>query len=115
MRFVKVLFATVGATLMAAALTGFYVYSTSPFPAPENALDRDPAPLARRLGNPDISVRGYDFTWVSSGVLFSTTLRVVYTPIGAGYMPAPFAEKVLWIGNPRGRGFKVFGKGAATM
>ena len=111
----KVLLATVGAALIAAALTGFYAYSTSPFPAPEDALERDPAPLARRLGKPDVSVRGYDFTWVSSGVLFSTTLRVVYTPIGAGYLPAPFAEKMLWIGDPRGRGFKVFGKDAATM
>jgi hypothetical protein len=113
MRFMKVLLATVSATLIAVALTGFYVYSTSPFPEPKDALERDPAPLARRLGKPDVSVRGYDFTWISSGVLFSTTLRVVYTPIGAGYAPAPFAEKMLWIGDPRGRGFKVFGKGAA--
>lgn len=115
MGFVKVLFATLGVTLIVVVLSGFHAYSTSPFPAPRDALDRDPAPLARRLGKPDVTVQGYDFTWISSGVFFSTTLRVVYRPIGVGAAPAPFAQKSLWIGDPRGRGFKVCEMGAAIM
>jgi hypothetical protein len=114
MRFAKTLFAVAGAALVALMLTVLLLYSTSPFPAPIDALARDPGPLVQKLGKPDISVNGNDFTWISSGVVFSSTLRVVYVPTGAGYAPAPFAEKTLWIGDPRGRSFKIFADAAAT-
>ena len=115
MRFLKTLLASIVAVLTAAVLTGLILLCTSPFPAPKDALSRDSRPLMQRLGKPDVSVHGDDFTWISSGTVFSWTLRVVYVPTGEGYALAPFAERTLWLGNPRRQGFKVFSNGAATM
>ncbi len=111
----KPLVASCGALLAATVLTGLFLFATAPFPAPVDALSRDPGPLVRRLGKPDVSVHGSDFTWIAPGIVFSWTLRVVHVPTGAGYAPAPFAERTLWIGDPRGRGFRIFSNGAATL
>ncbi len=115
LRLVNVILASSAATLAAILLTVAVLYSTSPFPAPIDAISRDPRPLVQKLGKADICVHGNDFTWISTGIVFSSTLRVVYVPVGAGFAPAPFAEKSIWIGDPRGRGFKVFSNSAATM
>jgi hypothetical protein len=44
--------------LGAVMLMVLLLYLASPFPAPVDALSRDPAPLVQKLGKPDVSVNG---------------------------------------------------------